>query len=147
MFESIYIPTASMEPTLRVGTHCFLDKVTYRLREPRRGEIVVFRSPVDPKEELAKRLIALPGDTVELRDKRVLLGGVEQAEPYVRYTRAGERLQGDNVPSRTLRAGCYFVLGDNRDESNDSSIWKDKDGDPAPCLLRRHIRGIVRGFF
>ncbi|MCX5789244.1 MAG: signal peptidase I [Elusimicrobia bacterium] len=147
VFESIVIPTASMEPKLPVGTHCFLDKVTYRLRAPARGDIIVFKAPAGAPEELVKRVIAVPGDTVELRDKKVVLNGVEQRERYVRHSRAEEKLVGDNLGPLEVPKGCYFVLGDNRDESNDSSVWKDSSGAPAPCVPADNVRGIVRGFF
>lgn len=144
--ETIVIASASMEPALKVGTYALLDKVTFLFRAPRRGEIVVFKSPAGP-EELTKRIIALPGDTIALRAKKVVLNQTEQNEPYARFTRPEERLIGDNLPEWKVPRNCYFVLGDNRDESNDSSVWKDSSGAPAPCLPTKGVRGLVRGFF
>ncbi|MBI4346898.1 MAG: signal peptidase I [Elusimicrobia bacterium] len=144
--ESIVIASASMEPTLKVGTYALLDKVTFLFRSPRRGEIVVFTSPVGT-EEFTKRIIAVPGDTIELRNKKVVLNGAEQSEPYARFSRPEERLVGDNLPEWKVPRNCYFVLGDNRDESNDSSVWKDASKSPAPCLPAKNVRGLVRGFF
>lgn len=146
--ESIYIASASMEPKLPVGTYAFLDKLTLRLRPLRRGEIIVFRSPLSPKEDLTKRVIAIAGDTVELRDKTVFLNGTEAVEGYARHTRSSEKLVGDSLGPLTVPPGSLFVLGDNRDESNDSSVWKDpKTGSPAPFIHAADVRGVVRGFF
>ena len=80
--EGIYIATASMERTLHVGTHFWLDKMTFRFRAPRRGEIVILRSPVPPHNEMAKRVVAVAGDTVELREKKLYLNGEPQEESY-----------------------------------------------------------------
>jgi signal peptidase I len=147
VFESISVASGSMEPTLPVGTHAVLDKVTLRFRPPRRGDIVSFRSPVGKAGEYLKRVIALPGDTVELRSKKVVLNGVEQTEPYVKHTRPDERLAGDTMGPVTMPKDCLFVLGDNRDESDDSSVWVDEENRPAPCLPSKNVVGIVRGFF
>lgn len=148
VFEAIVIASGSMEPTLHVGTHAFLDKVTYRFRSARRGDIVSFRAPVSPREEMVKRIVAVGGDTVELREKVVILNGSPLTEHHVRHARAGERLLGDTMAPVTVPPGCLFVLGDNRDESNDSSVWKDLGtGAPAPFVKVSEVRGIVRGFF
>jgi signal peptidase I len=144
--EPIYIATASMEPTLPVGSHGFLDKMTLRLREPRRGEVIVFRSPFEEKGDLVKRVIALPGDTVELRAKKVVLNGQPLEEPYVVHSRADEKLKGDDLGPLKVPDGHFFVLGDNRDESNDSSVWTDpKTGQAQPFVDSGEVRGLLRG--
>ena len=146
--EGIYIASASMEPALPVGAHVFLDKVTLRLREPRRGEIVVFRSPVEPDVDLVKRVIAVGGETVELRAKAVFIDGAALPEPYAAHRRAEERLEGDDLGPLAVSARTLFVLGDNRDESNDSSVWKDpKTGEPVRFVPLASVRGLVRGFY
>jgi len=146
--EPIYIASPSMEPTLKVGAHVFLDKLTFRFRDVRRGEIVVFRSPVGEDHDSVKRVIAVPGDTVELRDKKVFLNGHSLQERYVRHTRGGEKLTGDDLGPLTLPPGSYFLLGDNRDESKDSSVWTDPEtGEPLPFVGRDAILGKVRGVF
>ena len=104
----------SMEPTLRDGERLLVDKLTYRFREPRRGEVVVFRVPGDPSRRFIKRLIGLPGDVVEFRDGRVLLNGQVLDEPY-----ASGPTRGPQVPE-VVPPGRYFVLGDNRANSEDS---------------------------
>jgi signal peptidase I len=128
--EPIYIPTASMEPTLLVGVHLFCDKITLKMRDPHFGDIIVFQSPAGQNEDLVKRVIAMPGQTVEIRDKAVFIDGKPLEETYVIHKRADERL-----------------LGDNRDESNDSSRWKDARGERIFFLPRSNIIGLVRGFY
>ncbi|MFH2204065.1 MAG: signal peptidase I [Elusimicrobiota bacterium] len=148
VFEGIYIASASMEPTLGVGSHLFLDKTTYLFRAPRRGEVVVFGAPVPPHKEMVKRIVAVSGDSVELRHKKLVLNGAEIEEDYVQYTRPGERLQGDSFGPVTVPAGAVFVLGDNRDESNDSASWRDPgSGEPVYFVPRARIRGRLRGVY
>lgn len=146
LVEPIYIATGSMEPTLPVGTHLFADKLTLSLRSPRRGDVIVFRPPVG-SGEFVKRVIAVPGETVELREKKVFIDGKALEEGYARHTRGGERLVGDNIGPLTVPESAVFVLGDNRDESEDSSVWKDKGGQPVYFLRARDIVGLVRGVF
>ena len=141
--EPITIASASMEPTLKVGTLMILDKWSLRGREPRRGEIVSFRSPVGP-EDLVKRVIAVPGDTVEIRAKRVYLNGQALDEPYVMHDRPLAPLEGDDLGPLTVPEKSYFMLGDNRDESNDSSVWRTAAGERVIFLRADALQGVVR---
>lgn len=141
--EPVYVASPSMEPALKTGTLLILDKLTLRARSPRRGDILSFRSPVDDIDML-KRVVALPGETVEMREKVVYINGKELEEPYVVHSRPGERLEGDNLAPLIVPNDGFFVLGDNRDESNDSSVWKDSEGKPLRFLRLRLIQGIVR---
>ncbi|MDD5303510.1 MAG: signal peptidase I [Elusimicrobia bacterium] len=141
--EPVYVASPSMEPTLKTGTMLILDKLTLRVRAPRRGDVLSFRSPVD-EHDLLKRVIALPGETVEMREKVVFINGKELDEPYAVHSRAGERLEGDNIGPLIVPETGFFVLGDNRDVSNDSSVWKDSEGKPVRFLRLRLIQGIVR---
>ena len=141
--EPITIASASMEPALRVGTLMVLDKLSLERRGPRRGEVVSFRSPVDA-EDLVKRVIAVPGDVVEIRAKRVFVDGKELDEPYVVHDRPQERLEGDDLGPLTVPEGSYFVLGDNRDESKDSSVWKTASGERVYFVRSSALQGIVR---
>ncbi len=141
--EPVYVASPSMEPALKTGTLLILDKLTLRLRAPRRGDIVSFRSPVD-EHDLIKRVVAVPGETVEMREKIVFINGKELDEPYAVHSRSGERLAGDTIAPLVVPADSYFVLGDNRDESNDSTSWKDAAGNPVRFLGRRLVQGIVR---
>ncbi|HBA59672.1 MAG TPA: signal peptidase I [Elusimicrobia bacterium] len=146
--EPIYIASDSMAPTLTKGHHLWLDKVTFRGRPPERGEIISFRSPVGEEHESVKRVIAVPGDSVELREKAVYLNGGLQHEIYVYYARPGERLVGDTVGPLTVPEGGLFVLGDNRDNSNDSASWKSPaTGEPLYFLPLTEVTGKVRGFY
>jgi len=127
VIEGIYVASASMEPTLHVGTNFFLEKLTLRFSKPRRGDIVVFVSPVNPGKDLIKRVIAVGGDKIEIKDKEVFLNGTKLDEPYIKHTRSNEILQGDNIEPLDVPRDSVFVMGDNRDESGDSRDWKNKD--------------------
>lgn len=147
VLEPIYIPTASMAPTLPVGRHLFCDKVTLKRRPVRRGDIIVFRPPTGEDFEMVKRVIGLPGETVELKAKSVLVDGKPLDEEYAVHSRAGERLEGDDLGPVQVPEDAYFVLGDNRDESDDSSVWKDKDGNRLYFVARGAVSGLVRGIY
>ncbi len=147
VLESIYIASPSMEPKLPVGGHVFLDKVTLRWRSPERGEIIVFISPVGDEHEFVKRVIAVGGDRVQIKEKKVFVNGEELFEPYAQHTRRDERLTGDNIGLLTVPQDALFVLGDNRDESKDSSAWTDADGQAVYFLPLKNVRGLVRGFY
>lgn len=142
--EPVYVASPSMEPTLRTGTLLVLDKVTLRLREPRRGDILSFRSPVEKDVDLIKRVVGLPGETVELKEKSVFINGIQLDEPYVVHHRAGEKLEGDTIAAFVVPKDGWFVLGDNRDESNDASVWKDGDGKPVRAVRRSLLQGLIR---
>ncbi|OGR82971.1 MAG: signal peptidase I [Elusimicrobia bacterium RIFCSPLOWO2_01_FULL_64_13] len=140
--EGIYIATPSMEPALPVGTHYFVDKITLAFRAPRRGEIVLLSSPVEGDKELVKRVIGLPGETIEIRKKEVYVNDKPLSEPYAAHRRSGEALVGDNLGPLRIPEGSFFVLGDNRDESRDSATWKDPGtGEPVHFVPGDRIRG------
>ena len=141
--EPITIASPSMEPTLRVGTLLILDKWTLSGRGPRRGDIISFRSPVGT-EDLVKRVVAVPGETVELRRKKVFVEGRELVEPYAVHSRPDESLEGDDLAPLIVPDGCYFVLGDNRDESKDSSVWNGLDGRRVYFVRKPALQGLVR---
>ncbi|MGO9228942.1 MAG: signal peptidase I [Bryobacteraceae bacterium] len=155
--HSYVIPSGSMEGTLMTGDHVFVDKVTYappgaissRLlpyRDVRRGDIIVFRDPVDIQKDLVKRAIGIPGDRIRLVDKRLILNGHAASEPYVQHITAyidpyrdnfpvappdqavmqpAVAMLSDNVVNGELIVppGCIFAMGDNRDNSLDSRYW------------------------
>lgn len=104
----------SMLPTLHNGERLMVDKLTYRFREPQRGDIVVFRYPLDPREHYIKRIVGVPGDVVQVLDGRVYLNGTPLEEDYLASPTLG-RFGPVQVPPRH-----YFVLGDNRNNSEDS---------------------------
>lgn len=141
--EAIFIASPSMEPTLRVGRHLVLDKLTYRFRDPRRGDVVVFASPVEPGKDLVKRVIAVGGDRVALLRKGVYLNDFLLEEPYVQHTRAEELLKGDTLAPVSVPPLHLFVMGDNRDESGDSRDWKGPDGERVLFVPLTTVKGRV----
>ncbi len=150
------IPTVSMEDTLLVGDHLIVDKLAYApagdvmgkllpYQPIRRGDIIVFRPPLDTKDPYVKRVIGIPGDRIHLRDKQLYLNGKAVAEPYTYHKTDYIDSYRDNFPSRpntqmfpngmvmlehhvadgevVVPAGHYFAMGDNRDLSLDSRYW------------------------
>lgn len=121
--QSFLVQGSSMEPTLTDGQRLLVDKITYRLREPRRGEIIVFHYPADPRRKFIKRVIGLPGDEVLIAGQRLILNGRPVEEPYVLGPMRGR------FGPVTVPAGHVFVLGDNRNNSDDSRF---ADVGPVP---------------
>lgn len=113
------VPTGSMEPTILVGDRFWTDKLGLRFGSIRRGDIVVFDPPppVQAQFPYIKRVIGLPGETVEVRDGKVFIDGEPLDEPYITEP---PRYRYGPV---TIPEGQYFVLGDNRNMSNDSHEW------------------------
>ena len=106
----------SMNPTLQDGEYVLVSKVTYRLGQPQHGDIIVFKYPGEPPQDLIKRIIGLPGDSVQVNGSNVYVNGQPLAEPYIA---AAPMYQGQwQVPE-----GFLFVLGDNRNDSSDSHSW------------------------
>jgi len=104
----------SMEPNLHTDQRIVVEKVSYRFHLPQRGDVVVLKLPQDAKELLIKRVIALPGDTVEVHDGRVWVNGQPVDEPYLTQPTMGQ------MAPLVIPDGHVFVLGDNRGFSNDS---------------------------
>lgn len=108
----------SMQPNFATGQFVIVSRLHYMLGQPERGDIVVFHYPGNPEDDYIKRVIGLPGDTVELRDQQVYVNGALLDEPYI-----NEACSRTNCPDRaypTLGVDEYFVLGDNRNHSTDS---------------------------
>ncbi len=106
----------SMRPTLQDGEYILINKLAYKTGVPHRGDIVVFIFPVNPQEDLIKRVIGLPGETVSVHEGIVKVNGVALTEPYIASPPA---YNGD----WTVPEGELFVLGDNRNDSRDSHQW------------------------
>jgi signal peptidase I len=137
--EPFKIPSSSMENTLLIGDHLFVNRFIYglrvpfvksrplALRKPRRGDIVVFVPPHQRGKDFIKRVIGTPGDTVEIRERRVYINGRPIDESYVVHKEVGSArnfyIPRDNMPKISVPPGSYFLLGDNRDRSEDSRYW------------------------
>lgn len=117
VIQPYLIPSPSMEPTLIPGDRIIVNRLAYRSKVPARGDVVVFAFPKDPKRTFVKRVIALEGETVELKDNQVFVNGVLFKEPYLKA--------GDYPPygPETVPKGKALVLGDNRRQSGDSREW------------------------
>jgi signal peptidase I len=102
----------SMEPNLHDGEYVLIDKVSYALHPPERGDVIVFVRPGE--KDYIKRVIGLPGDTVEVRGGQVIVNGIVLDEPYLNQP------MNTNVTARQVEPGHYFVMGDNRNNSSDS---------------------------
>jgi signal peptidase I len=155
--QAFQIPSESMENTLLIGDYLLVDKLRYGgggigdafmpYRRIKRGDIIVFKYPVDPRQHFVKRVIGLPGDHVRLENRKVYVNGVPLQEAYVRYSGRMHDAYRDDFPQVNLLAlglegdwllqmkklvedgqliipqGDFFVMGDNRDDSLDSRYW------------------------
>jgi signal peptidase I len=139
--QAFKIPTGSMENNLLVGDHLLVNKFAFAptlgsaeravvpVRSVRRGDIVVFKYPEEPERDFIKRVIGLPGETLEVRNKRVYINGDPLDEPYVHFLDPTPAAEVTTVDLRErygpvrVPEGQFFVMGDNRDNSQDSRYW------------------------
>ena len=133
--QATVVPTESMTPTILVGDHFFLDKLAFPANYPaviqkylpvrtvHRGDIMALWSPQTPDMRLVKRVIGLPGETLEVRHRGVYINGRKLDEPYAVHTDPVQFEQRDNYGPITLGPDQFFMMGDNRDNSNDSRFW------------------------
>jgi signal peptidase I len=151
VLQAFKIPTGSMENNLLIGDHLLVNKMVFApaptpverallpLTDIARGDVVVFKYPEEPERDFIKRVIGLPGETIELRERRVYVDGRPLDEPYVLLLPElpGEDAGGDDVRVRygpvEVPADHYFMMGDNRDNSQDSRYWG--------FLPRRYVKG------
>lgn len=117
--QAFKVQGTSMVPELRNGERILVNKFIYNFRSISRGDVVVFWYTEDPDVSFIKRVVALPGDSVEIKRGKLLVNGELVDEPYVKP----EYIDRRSFPSQEIRAGHYFVLGDNRRGSNDSRSW------------------------
>jgi signal peptidase I len=117
--EDYKIPSKSMVPTLEIGDRLFVNKFIYRFTDPERGDVIVFKSVEGGEEDLIKRVVAVPGDTVEVRDGMLYVNGQPQAGSYVNREFPDRSYYGPT----TVPEGHVFVMGDNRANSRDSRFF------------------------
>jgi signal peptidase I len=115
------VPSGSMENTIMTGDRVIGSRLSYHFEDPERGDIVIFRFPDNESIYYVKRIIGMPGDTVDIIDGQVYLNGSEEPldEPYIREPMVPEAPMHFEVPE-----GCYFMLGDNRNYSMDARRWE-----------------------
>ncbi len=150
--QAFKIPTGSMENNLLIGDHLLVNKFVFGptagagdrallpVRDIRRGDVVVFKYPDEPERDFIKRVVGLPGETLELRAKKVYINGEPLDEPFVHFLEpasASQEITSFDVRERygpvRVPDGQYFVMGDNRDNSQDSRYWG--------FLPRHYIKG------
>jgi len=119
LYQPVKVEGTSMAPLLSDQERIFINKFIYRFEPIERGDVVVFWYPLDRSKSFIKRVIGLPGDTVEIRDGHLYLNGTEMAEPYV----PASYLDSSSYGPRKLGPDEYFVMGDHRDSSNDSRMF------------------------
>ena len=139
VIQAFRIPSESMRDTLLVGDFLFVNKFEYGpkipfthirlpgLRQPRRGDVIVFQFPQDPSKDFIKRCIGTGGKTIQVVNKQVIVDGEKLVEPYAIHTDPNVRGAGfdfrDNYGPYTVPPGQLFMMGDNRDNSNDGRYW------------------------
>jgi len=122
--QGFWIPSGSMEPNLHVGDRLLAYKLFYGLDKVGRGDVIVFRYPLDPKKDYIKRVIGLPGDTVRIENKRIYVNGKPLDESHVIHRDSWMRgYPRDDYGPVKVPADSLFVMGDNRDFSADSRYW------------------------
>jgi signal peptidase I len=134
--QAFKIPSGSMLQTLQIGDHLLVSKFAYGVKVPftnimvferegpKHGDVIVFEFPEDPSKDFIKRVIGLPGDVIEVREKQVFRNGVLLEETYVQHVDSSKTVpRRDNFGPVMVPENKYFVMGDNRDESYDSRFW------------------------
>ncbi|KAB1441776.1 signal peptidase I [Pseudodesulfovibrio senegalensis] len=158
--QAFKIPSGSMLETLQIGDHLLVSKFLYGIKlpfsdhvlipisDPQRGDVIVFKYPENPDVDFIKRVVAVPGDTVEIRGKKLYVNGKLDKNPHANhkdptvypkaarfpdrlspdqfdayFNGSGHMSKRDNMPLLTVPKGKYFVMGDNRDGSHDSRFW------------------------
>jgi len=137
--QAFKIPSGSMLPTLLIGDHLLVNKFIYGIRvpfsgkvlvplkDPKSGDIIVFKFPKDRSIDYIKRVVGIPGDKIEVKNKKVYRNGKLAEDPFAHFTSTtilpGSVSPKDNFGPITVPEGKYFVMGDNRDNSSDSRFW------------------------
>jgi signal peptidase I len=151
LVQAFKIPSGSMEDTLAIGDHLLVSKFLYgtkipfvdgkilKIRDPRQGDVIVFEYPEDPSKDFIKRVVGVPGDVVEGKDKKVYVNGKLYENPHEIHKEKDiipkEVNPRDTFAPVTVPPDSYFVMGDNRDRSYDSRFWK--------FVRRDQIKGLA----
>lgn len=147
LFINARIPSESMEPTISVGNRLFGLKTAYvGNQHPERYDIVIFKNPNSGMDDyLIKRVIGLPGDTLEFKNGEIYANGELLEDSFCQgYTNQGDL----PVDTLTIPDGCYFVMGDNREHSLDSRFWKTSSGKSVPYITEQEVvaKAVFRYF-
>lgn len=118
LFQPFIIPSGSMEPALQIGDRIMVNKISYHLGEPSRGDVIVFKFPMDPSRDFVKRLVATGGETVAVRDSKLFINGEQVDEGYL-----PPGLMFEDFGPMEIPPGSFFMMGDNRNSSEDSRSW------------------------
>ncbi len=123
IIQTFKIPTGSMIPTLNIGNHIMVNKFVYYFTKPKRGDIIVFVYPVNPKKDFIKRLVGFPGETIQIKDGSVFINKKELRAPQAITERYyyNEGMYGEGLIK--IPDDAYFVMGDNTKNSKDSRFW------------------------
>jgi signal peptidase I len=125
LFQPFVIQGSSMEPNFHEADYLIVDELSYRFRQPERGEVIVFNYPLDTTKRFIKRVIGLPGETVEIKEGAVIITAVDGRTMTLNESYIPAGLKAPDMNPSKLDAGQYFVLGDNRPYSSDSQDWGD----------------------
>ena len=123
VFQPFVVRGQSMEPSFENGDYLIIDELSFRFREPQRGEVVVFKYPNNPTQRYIKRIIGLPGETIEIQNGKIVIINNETSQTLDESAYLSSSLVTPGETRTTLADGQYFVLGDNRVASSDSRRW------------------------
>lgn len=123
LFQPFFVQGISMEPNFENGDYLIVDEISYRFREPERGEIIVFKYPKNPTQRYIKRIIGLPGETVEIKEGQVIILDENGNQVLDESEYLSENIETSGNIRVSLLEDEYFVLGDNRNFSSDSRRW------------------------
>ena len=153
LFEPFFVVGESMEPTFHSLDYLIIDKISYRFREPHRSEVIIFRPPVNQSVFYIKRIIGLPNERINIKNGKITIFNKDHPDGFLLRDPDLPNIQTPGEFSVQVKAGTYFVLGDNRDQSYDSRRWgllpkKDVIGKVAFNLipLSKVFRLVKSGF-
>lgn len=123
IFQPFFVMGQSMEPSFSQGDYLIVDEISYRFRDPQRGEVVVFKNPQNPHQYFIKRIIGLPGETIKIKDGKIIISQDDFSQVLDELAYLSSSVKTPGNLNLTLKENEYFVLGDNRLASFDSRRW------------------------